>query len=186
MRIHTLNLDFSTSLTSFREDCFTCMPNLTCLSLCETRITNLWTTIAALSKLPCLVELRFQKWLCRNDAGPSAASSDGKLNDKIDFSQPKSTPYIRESSVDIGVLTDYNSSTEEALRNLFSSDDVAINQEAQSMIDDSSDDSDVDFSSHQQEYGYRELLFNAFSGLNGQVDQRDEVNHMVLFHKILE
>ncbi|GMY38623.1 protein DWD HYPERSENSITIVE TO UV-B 1 isoform X1 [Fagus crenata] len=183
MRIHTLNLDFSTSLTSFREDCFTCMPNLTCLSLCETRITNLWTTIAALSKLPCLVELRFQKWLCRNDAGPSAASSDGKSNDKIDFSQPKSTPYIRESSVDIGVLTDYNSSTEEALRNLFSSDDVAINQEAQSMIEDSSDDSDVDFSSHQQEYGYRELLFNAFSGLNGQVDQRDEVSFDTLYNQ---
>lgn len=136
------------------------MPNLTHLSLCETRITNLWTTIAALSKLPCLVELRFQNWLCCNDAGPSAASSDGKSNNKTDFSQPNSSSYIRASSVDIGVLTDYDSGTEEALRNLFSFEDVAINQEVQSMIEDSSDDSDVDFSSHQQ----------------------NKVNHMVLFH----
>lgn len=182
MQIHTLNLDFSTSLTSFKEDCFICMPNLTHLSLCETRITNLWTTIAALSKLPRLVELRFQNWLCCNDAGPSAASSDGKSNNKTDFSQPNSSSYIRASSIDIGVLTDYDSSTEEALRNLFSFEDVAINQEVQSMIEDSSDDSDVDFSSHQQEYGSRELLFNDFPRLNGQVDQRNEVNHMVLFH----
>ncbi|XP_075672929.1 protein DWD HYPERSENSITIVE TO UV-B 1 [Castanea sativa] len=176
MQIHTLNLDFSTSLTSFKEDCFICMPNLTHLSLCETRITNLWTTIAALSKLPRLVELRFQNWLCCNDAGPSAASSDGKSNNKTDFSQPKSSSYIRASSVDIGVLTDYDSSTEEALRNLFSFEDVAINQEVQSVIEDSSDDSDVDFSSHQQEYGSRELLVNDFPGLNGQVDQRNEVS----------
>lgn len=157
MRIHTLNLDFSTSLTSFREDCFSCMPNLTCLSMCETRITNLWTTIAALSKLPSLVELRFQNWLCCNDAGPSAASSDGR--------------------------SDYNSSTDEALGNLFSLNDVVKNHEVESMIEDSSDDdSDVDFSSHQQEYGYSELLSNVFPRLNEQAYQQDEVNHLVLLY----
>ncbi|PRQ22808.1 hypothetical protein RchiOBHm_Chr6g0254281 [Rosa chinensis] len=59
LRIHTLNLDFSTSLTSFQEDCFSCMPNLMCLSLCETRILNLWTTIAALSKLPFWLNFGF-------------------------------------------------------------------------------------------------------------------------------
>lgn len=186
MQIHTLNLDFSTSLTSFREDCFSCMPNLTCLSMCETRITNLWTTIAALSKLPSLVELRFQNWLCCNDAGPSAASSDGRSDKKTDVSQPKSAPYIGTSSIEIDILADYNSSMDEALGNLFLLNDVVINDEVQSMIEDSSDDdSDVDFSSHQKEYGYNELLSNVFPRLNGQVDQQNEVNHLVLYLIIL-
>lgn len=144
--------------------------------MCETRITNLWTTIAALSKLPSLVELRFQNWLCCNDAGPSAASSDGTSDNKTDVSQPKSAPYI-------GLLADYNSSTDEALGNLFSLNDVVINHEVESMIEDSSDDdSDVDFSSHQQEYGYSELLSNVFPRLNEQAYQQDEVNHLVLLY----
>ncbi|KAF5448230.1 hypothetical protein F2P56_028786 [Juglans regia] len=175
-RIHTLNLDFSTSLTSFKEDCFTCMPNLMCLSMCETRIINLWTTIAALSKLPSLVELRFQNWLCCNDAGPSATSSEGRLDSRTDFCQSKSAPYIGASSVDIGVITDYNSTTEEALGNLFSLNDVVTNHEAQCMIEDSSDDSDVDFSFRQQEHGYRELSSTFFPRLNEQFDQLNEVS----------
>ncbi|KAE8008068.1 hypothetical protein FH972_004615 [Carpinus fangiana] len=184
MRIHTLNLDFSTSLTSFREDCFSCMPNLTCLSMCETRITNLWTTIAALSKLPSLVELRFQNWLCCNDAGSSVASSDRRSDKNTDVGQPKSAPYIGASSVEIGILANYNSSTHEVLENLFSLDDVVINDEVQSMIEDSSDDdSDVDFSSHQKEYGYSELLSNVFPRLNGQVDQQNEVSFDALYNQ---
>lgn len=39
-QLQSLNLDFSASLTSFREECFACMPNLKFLSLCETRIYN--------------------------------------------------------------------------------------------------------------------------------------------------
>ncbi|XP_062176970.1 protein DWD HYPERSENSITIVE TO UV-B 1 isoform X2 [Alnus glutinosa] len=184
MQIHTLNLDFSTSLTSFREDCFSCMPNLTCLSMCETRITNLWTTIAALSKLPSLVELRFQNWLCCNDAGPSAASSDGRSDKKTDVSQQKSAPYIGTSSIEIDILADYNSSMDEALGNLFLLNDVVINDEVQSMIEDSSDDdSDVDFSSHQKEYRYSELLSNVFPRLNGQVDQQNEVSFDTLYNQ---
>jgi hypothetical protein len=151
--------------------------------MCETRITNLWTTIAALSKLPSLVELRFQNWLCCNDAGSSAASSDGRSDKNTDVSQPKSAPYIGASSVEIGILANYNSSTNEVLENLFSLDDVVINDEVQSMIEDSSDDdSDVDFSSHQKEYGYSELLSNVFPRLNGQVDQQNEVIHLVILY----
>ncbi|XP_024019793.1 uncharacterized protein LOC21392749 [Morus notabilis] len=70
MRLHTLNLDFCTSLTSLQHDCFSCMPSLLRLSMCETRITNLWTTSAALLKLPSLRELRFQNCLCCKDTGP--------------------------------------------------------------------------------------------------------------------
>ncbi|KAL5753089.1 hypothetical protein ACOSQ2_023596 [Xanthoceras sorbifolium] len=73
MRLHTLNLDFCTSLTSLHEDCFSCMPNLVSLSMCETRISNLWTTSAALAKLPSLTELRFQNCLCCKDTGPCPA-----------------------------------------------------------------------------------------------------------------
>lgn len=69
-RLKTLNLDFCTSLTSFHYDCFSCMPNLTSVSMCETRVADLWTTTAALSKLPSLVELRFQNRLCCTDTRP--------------------------------------------------------------------------------------------------------------------
>lgn len=68
--LHTLNLDFCTSLTTMEKDCFTQMPNLTRLSMCATRISNLWTTTAALSKLPSLLELRFQNCLCCKDTAP--------------------------------------------------------------------------------------------------------------------
>lgn len=60
LQLNALNLDFSVSLTNFQETCFSCMPNLTFLSLCETRISNLWTASAALARLPSLAELRFQ------------------------------------------------------------------------------------------------------------------------------
>ncbi|KAM7469332.1 hypothetical protein LguiA_007515 [Lonicera macranthoides] len=55
------------------DDTFACMPNLVRLSRCETRVTNLWTTTAALSKLPSLVELRFQNCLRCNDTRPCTA-----------------------------------------------------------------------------------------------------------------
>ncbi|CAK9181150.1 unnamed protein product [Ilex paraguariensis] len=78
IQMHTLNLDFSASLTSFRENCFICMPNLKCLSFCETRISNLWTTSAALAKLPSLEELRFQNFSDCDDTGPYPSSAGGK------------------------------------------------------------------------------------------------------------
>ncbi|KAH1113552.1 hypothetical protein J1N35_006930 [Gossypium stocksii] len=82
MQLHTLNLDFCTSLTSLQKDCFSCMPNLMCLSMCETRVANLWTTTEVLSELPSLLELRFQNCFCCKDTGPCNLSSreKGSLN----------------------------------------------------------------------------------------------------------
>lgn len=175
MQIHTLNLDFSTSLTSFLEDCFTCMPNLICLSMCETRVANLWTTISALSKLSCLVELRFQKWLCNDSASPSA-SSGGNLEDQPDVGLPISCTDIGEQLTDIEEETYLNPGTDEAFRNLFSFNNIAINQPVQSMMEDSSDDSEVDFSSNWREFGYTDLLANFSSGWNRQVNLQNEVS----------
>ncbi|CAA6657485.1 unnamed protein product [Spirodela intermedia] len=67
MRLHTLNLDFSASLSSIKEGCFSCMPNLKRLSMCGTQIAELCLTSAILSKLPSLVELRFQIFLSHDD-----------------------------------------------------------------------------------------------------------------------
>ncbi|KAM7251445.1 hypothetical protein ACFE04_023328 [Oxalis oulophora] len=80
MKLHTLNLDFCTSLISLEKDCFSYTPNLMRLSMCGTKIANLWTTTAALSKLPSLVELRLQNCVCCTDTGPCPASSVEKLS----------------------------------------------------------------------------------------------------------
>ncbi|RZS08834.1 hypothetical protein BHM03_00039860 [Ensete ventricosum] len=74
MQLHTLNLDFSVHLISFHISCFSCMPKLMRLSMCETRVANLWMTSAALSKLCSLAELRFQNCLCCYDTGPCPTS----------------------------------------------------------------------------------------------------------------
>ncbi|GMH14822.1 hypothetical protein Nepgr_016663 [Nepenthes gracilis] len=79
VQLLTLNMDFCTHLTSLQKDCFSFMPNLRHLSMCETRVANLWTTSAALSRLPSLVELRFQNCLCCEDTGPCPTL----LTDKI-------------------------------------------------------------------------------------------------------
>lgn len=170
MKMHTLTLDFSSSLTSFQENCFSCMPNLMCLSMCETRISNLWTTVAALSKLPSLVELRFQYWLCCNDAMTSYVSSSGKSDGTADFILPKRVPYICESWIDMNELTDHNFSVDDPLSSFYSFDDV-INHDVSSIVEDSSDDSEVDFSSHHQRY----WLSAVFPRWNGQVPHQNEV-----------
>lgn len=83
MQLHTLNLDFCSSLTSLEKDCFTCMPKLMRLSMCGTRIANLWTTRAALSRLPSLTELRFQNCICCEDTGQYLASSSKMTNPPV-------------------------------------------------------------------------------------------------------
>jgi len=156
------------------------MPNLICLSMCETRVANLWTTISALSKLSCLVELRFQKWLCNDSASPSA-SSGGNLEDQPDVGLPISCTDIGEQLTDIEEETYLNPGTDEAFGNLFSFNNIAINQPVQSMMEDSSDDSEVDFSSNWREFGYTDLLANFSSGWNRQVNLQNEVIHMCTF-----
>lgn len=80
LALHTLNLDFNVYVTSLPEGCFSYMPKLRRLSMCETRIANFWTTVAALSRLPSLLELRFQNCLCCNDTGQCPLSSTEKTN----------------------------------------------------------------------------------------------------------
>lgn len=75
--LHTLALDFCSSLTRMEKDFFAYMPNLMCLSLCGTRVADLWATTAALSRLTCLVELRFQNRKYCKDTGPCPALLEG-------------------------------------------------------------------------------------------------------------
>ncbi|KAJ1397311.1 WD40/YVTN repeat-like-containing domain superfamily [Sesbania bispinosa] len=170
MHMHTLNLDFSSSLTSFQEDCFNCMPNLACLSMCETRITNLWTTVAALSKLPSLVELRFQYWQYCNDAGTSFNSSNVKSDSTADFGVLDKVPFIGESYTDTRELTDPNFSVEDPLRNFYFFDEEVVNHDVQNMVEDSSDDSEIDFNSHHHRY----WLSDVFPGWNLPVPLQSE------------
>ncbi|KAL1296096.1 hypothetical protein HN51_056856 [Arachis hypogaea] len=165
MHLHTLNLDFSSSLTSFREECFNCMPRLMCLSMCETRITNLWTTVAALSKLPSLIELRFQYWQCCNDAGISLLSTSGKSDDTADCSLLNKAPFVGELCTETRELTEPNLSAEDPLISFYSFD-----ENIQSMVEDSSDDSEDDFTNHN----HRSWQSDSFSGWNLQLPFQNE------------
>ncbi|KAL8060688.1 hypothetical protein ABFX02_02G041000 [Erythranthe guttata] len=150
MNMHTLNLDFSASLTTFREDCFSCMPNLRSLSLCETKITNMWTTSAALAKLPLLDELRFQNCIhCSDSNSPTVVSgNEGQCSGRIA----------------LGIHMDLPSPGDEVFPHLeLNMDDEDMNdydrgQDVRSQNEDSSDNSEVDFSCHDHEFGLTELL----------------------------
>ncbi|PKI71658.1 uncharacterized protein LOC116203566 isoform X1 [Punica granatum] len=172
-RLHTLNLDYSSSLTSFREDCFSCMPNLRFLSMCETRVSNLFTTVAALSKIPSLTVLRFQKWLFSDDAESFVRKRDDRSHSHL--SLPNLDGYSEASPIDIEQEMDENSSTSEFLRNLFSLDNLVIDQEMQS-ANEESDDSELDFSSLRQDNGLREPLSDVFSWRSGRAHMQYEVN----------
>ncbi|XP_065876235.1 protein DWD HYPERSENSITIVE TO UV-B 1-like isoform X2 [Euphorbia lathyris] len=119
MRLQTLNLDFCTSITSLHQDCFSCMPNLMQVSMCETRVADLWTTTAALSKLPSLVELRFQNCLCCKDTGPCPASFGKKENTALDTlgSATGFTPKLSLDSIGVGPIQ--ASRDDELYSNLF-------------------------------------------------------------------
>ncbi|XP_058080364.1 protein DWD HYPERSENSITIVE TO UV-B 1 isoform X2 [Magnolia sinica] len=170
MQLHTLNLDFSISLTSFREGCFSCMPNLVRLSLCETRVTNLWTTSAALSKLPSLAELRFQNCLCCEDTRPCPTSSDSKPNsfiyEKIGSGHPQLYSYAAPTSIatqDLLLPIFQYSGMEDSFNDPFSDDDsLANNDLVQSTTEESSDESELDFSIHHRGAGnWVEALSNS-------------------------
>lgn len=142
--------------------------------MCETRVSNLWTTVAALSKLASLVELRFQNCLCCYDTGSCPVSSDGKANDRTYSVQPRRGSIIEAPSLDGWIPGNQNSSTHEVFRRLFVRNNIIMNPELQNTTEDSSDDSEVDFSTHQQEFGLVELLSNA-------VDLQSEVNHNLAY-----
>ncbi|CAH8379938.1 unnamed protein product [Eruca vesicaria subsp. sativa] len=89
-QLHTLVLD-SNRVTIFGEGCFSCMPNLTCLSMCDTVVSDLWTASAALLKLPSLEELRFQIWICCSDSStplkPQSSSDENTFNESSSLSE---------------------------------------------------------------------------------------------------
>ncbi|XAR52891.1 hypothetical protein NMG60_11021216 [Bertholletia excelsa] len=162
IQLCTLNLDFSSSLTGFRQDCFTCMPNLKSLSLCETRITNLWTTSFALIKLPLLVELRFQNCLCYDEStgypgssGGAAANSDLLTNGL----------YIGGSFID------------EDYYKYLTIEEAYIDDELQSISEDSTDDSELDFSNCNKERSLLDALSSAIPGWNRIVDMQNEISY---------
>ncbi|XP_023634011.1 uncharacterized protein LOC17879667 isoform X2 [Capsella rubella] len=83
-QLHTLVLD-NNRIVGFGEGCFSCMPKLTYLSMCDTLVSDLWTSAAALLKLPSLKELRFQIWISCSDSSsiksqssPSSSTRDDK------------------------------------------------------------------------------------------------------------
>lgn len=81
-QLHTLILD-SNRILGFGDGCFSCMPNLTYLSMCDTRVSDLWTATAALSKLPSLKELRFQIWICCSDISPLKPQSSSSSPPRV-------------------------------------------------------------------------------------------------------
>lgn len=178
MRLHTLNLDFCTSLTGLQKDCFSCMPNLMRLSMCETRVANLWTTTAALSKLPSLVELRFQNCLCWKDTGPCPVSSGEKTNfrfcERTGSAQLNMSYYREPLSTDKGDAT-YVFRTNEAARNLLSLDDSEITRETLSRTDNFSENSEVKLSSCLKEMCLLELSSTTLPDLNGQAKMQNKV-----------
>ncbi|XP_058215378.1 protein DWD HYPERSENSITIVE TO UV-B 1-like isoform X1 [Rhododendron vialii] len=162
IHLRSLNLDFSSSLTSLRKDCFTCMPNLNCLSLCETRIANLWTTSSALLKLPSLVELRFQKCLCCDDTGPCPGSTGGKSIDSVQM----------DSEIRVGAP----SSFDEDYYHYLNSEEADLFDEVESGYEDTSDDSEVDFTNHPRETSMLGAYSDVIPQWNGLVDLQTEIS----------
>ncbi|KAI8554598.1 hypothetical protein RHMOL_Rhmol05G0109900 [Rhododendron molle] len=162
IHLRSLNLDFSSSLTSLRKDCFTCMPNLNCLSLCETRIANLWTTSSALLKLPSLVELRFQKCLCCDDTGPCPGSTGGKSIDSV--------------QMDIEIRVGAPSFFDEDYYHYLNSEEADLFNEVESAYEDTSDDSEVDFTNHPRETSMLGAYSDVIPQWNGLVDWQTEIS----------
>ncbi|PIA33042.1 hypothetical protein AQUCO_04200058v1 [Aquilegia coerulea] len=185
IRLHTLNLDFSISLTGFREDCFTCMPNLVRVSMCETRVSNLWTTSAALSKLPSLVELRFQNCLCCNDTGPCSASSSEKPN-----SLASSTTHLEDFGMNSAGTSSTNnedhifqnsqSYRDGRFTNTFV-DDLLMSHQILENTTEESDGSEVDFTSQEQSLGLDDILSNMFPELSTRAVADNEVDFNMVF-----
>ncbi|CAI7851275.1 unnamed protein product [Closterium sp. NIES-54] len=84
-RLRSVVLDHNPAITCLPDGCFSNAPSLTSLSLCATGISNLWTTIAALGKLPLLTQLRFQRCMCcRGDTSSCAELAAGLAGDAAD------------------------------------------------------------------------------------------------------
>ncbi|KAL8209246.1 hypothetical protein R6Q57_008658 [Mikania cordata] len=165
-QMHTLNLDFSASLTTFGKDCFTCMPNLKCLSLCETKISNLWTTCASLSKIKNLVELRFQSCLCCDDTKACPRSFGVKSDESTNFNM------IHES---VRERMDLLSNMEDGLLNVFPIGNYNNPVHETVSESDESTDSEVDFSNTHPGTSLLEDFTYGSSVWNGLLDLPTEI-----------
>ena len=145
--------------------------------MCETRITNLWTTVAALSKLPSLVELRFQYWQYCNDSGSSFNLSSGNSDGTADLNLLERVPFVSELYTDTREVTDPSISAEDPLRSFYSFDEEAVDHDIQSMAEDSSVDSEIDSTRHH----HRSWLSDVFPGWNLQVPLQNEVVNLAFF-----
>lgn len=171
MQLQTLNLDFNTSLTTFQESCFSCMPNLKHLSVCATRISNLWTTSAALSKLSSLIELRFQNCLCCKNTGPCPISSARRTQDDnwVGYYDNIS---VQASSRHSLLLNQHYSYSEEILQDASVINDASFTEDSHWPREDFSEDYEGDAPSYYQELSFPDFLSNAlhnFDLLNNDV-----------------
>ncbi|KAF3438826.1 hypothetical protein FNV43_RR17101 [Rhamnella rubrinervis] len=179
MRLHTLNLDFCTALSSLQQDCFSCMPNLLSLSLCETRITNLWTTSAALSKLPSLTELRFQNCLCCCGTGPCLSSYGRDTSVHGYESQLNMCLYGEVSSTDREDDIIQASRTGETFRDLLYVDQSMLINEVQRSNENLSHRNEVKVSSCLREIDLLELStvlpdLDGHEKLQNEIQEKDE------------
>lgn len=185
MRLHTLNLDFCTALTSLQQDCFSCMPNLLSLSLCETRIADLWTTSAALSKLPSLTELRFQNCLCCSGTGPCLSSYGSDTAVHGYESQLNMCLYGEVPSTDSEDATIQASRTGETFRDLLHLDQSMLISEVQRSTENLSDRNEVKVSSYLQEIDLLELS-TVLPDLGGHEKLQNEVRKICLYYYCLK
>ncbi|XP_068656346.1 protein DWD HYPERSENSITIVE TO UV-B 1 isoform X2 [Aristolochia californica] len=182
MQLHTLNLDFSISLTNFQEGCFNCMPRLTRLSLCETRVSNLWTTCSALLRLPSLQELRFQNCLCCNDTGPCPTSSDGKrtdfINEKSDVTKSPLYPYWHTPSTANKSLIfedfQYTGSEDMFIDQWSDDESLGCHGVLLGTTEESSDESEQDLATQQR--ASEEMLYDPMLDLRGWTEPENFVN----------
>lgn len=114
-QLHTLILD-SNRVTGFGEGCFSAMPNLSFLSMCDTVVSDLWTASAALLKLPSLEVLRFQIWIC--------------------CSESSTTPLKPQSSTDENMFDESNSPIEADFSGVFEQMDPDLPVEETLSMDD--------------------------------------------------
>lgn len=156
MLLESLNLDFNTSLTSFEGSCFSCMPNLKYLSMCATRVSNLWMTTAALGKLPSLVQLRFQNCLCCNNTGPCPKSASQRIEQTYSGNCGDDS-HVVFSSTHSHLLSQALLSSAEVLDHPFVLEDESMDDILQRPTDDPSEDYEGDF----HELGSTELLSDA-------------------------
>ncbi|KNA15740.1 hypothetical protein SOVF_095500 isoform B [Spinacia oleracea] len=161
IQLQTLNLDFNTSLTSLQENCFSCMPILKHLSVCATRVSNLWTTAAALSKLPSLIELRFQNCLCCNNTGHCPKSSAQRAQDNN-----WSGYYVRASSRHSLLINQPYSHSEEMFLDTSVIEDASLTENAHWPREDISEDYEVDAPNGYQELSFPEFLSNALNNFD--------------------